>query len=183
MLTRFARFFLVLAFLTPLANATTFDLTGTLDNGSTIGGTFVVDTVDYSSGQAFGGTVTIGAPYSDTISMIVVQGSGYYLLGDSSDDFMLLVFPVWTFFGYTGGELCDMTLGCISDSGYGLTLSMFAPESGSFEFSALTLFATIDTGGVAPPPPVPTPETSTLSLILIGLAVTSIASWCSRSMV
>jgi hypothetical protein len=98
-----------LAFGIGAANASTFDVSGTFSDGTTIGG-FIA--IDVSAGTVTSEDITTSrtgvGPFTATPSVV---GSSPIILefGDTNSDELDLLLPVSTLVGYAGGALCTFS--------------------------------------------------------------------------
>jgi len=138
------------------ASVVTFNLSGTLTDGSALGGFLNIDT---TAGLVTTANVTLGPPDSLLLTVIRFDGlnGSYWEVGVSNTPigtpFQSLFFPVASLVGYTGGPFCTL--------GYdfcGAALSTFIGPD--FVDSYLT-------SGSA----TAVPEPSTISIVFVALAI------------
>src|ERR1051325_10512457 len=109
--------FVMLLAASGIANASvvTFNLSGILEDGSALGGSFNLDT---TTGLATTVNIALGPPDSVLLTVIRVDsinGTDWELAGGTAAmgiPFQSLFFPVQSLVGYTGGQLCSLTLEC-----------------------------------------------------------------------
>lgn len=108
------------------AETVTFDASGSLEGGSTLGGTFTVDTTD---GMVTAVDLTLTSPYAGTYDVLNGQspdGTGYNFGASFSYGTypsITILLPVSTLVGYTGGPLCSLAMECNGDEVSGLLIT------------------------------------------------------------